>query len=326
VDGNGSAATAMLGLAGFVLLAVSELGGEVEQAIETTERVVGCPGCGVLARLHDRRPVRVRDLPAAGRAVTLIWVKRIWRCVEPGCSVATWTERSEAIRPRASLTERARLEACRRVGQDGHTVAQVASQLGVGWATIMAAVIEYGLPLVDDPARLGGVSTLGVDETAFLGAGPRRSTTFVTGIVDLSGPTARLLDVVPGRSANALSQWVNHRPPQWRDAITVAALDPFRGYATALTASLPSAVRVLDCFHVTRSASPPWTTSAAECSRRRPGTAAAATTRSIGSDGCCAAEPTGSPSMPGSACSPASRSATPASRSAAPGSPPKTSG
>ncbi len=45
---------------------------------------------------------------------------------------------------------------------------------------------------------------------------------------------------------------MNHRPPQWREAITVAALDPFRGYATALTASLPQAVRVLDCFHVTR--------------------------------------------------------------------------
>ncbi len=252
MDGNGSAATAMLGLAGFVLLAVSELGGEVEQAIETTEGVVGCPGCGVLARLHDRRPVRVRDLPAAGRAVTLIWVKRIWRCVEPGCAVATWTERSQAIRPRASLTERARREACRRVGQDGHTVAQVAGQLGVGWATVMAAVIEYGLPLIDEPSRLAGVTTLGVDETAFQGGAPRRSTTFVTGIVDLSGPTARLLDVVPGRSAKALSEWVNHRPPQWREAITVAALDPFRGYATALTASLPQAVRVLDCFHVTR--------------------------------------------------------------------------
>jgi len=252
VDQNGSAATAMLGLAGFVLLAVSELGAEVEQAIETTERVVGCPGCGVLARLHDRRPVRVRDLSAAGRAVTLVWVKRVWRCVESGCRVRTWTEHTEQIRPRASLTERARREACRRVGQDGHTVAQVAGQLGVGWATVMAAVREYGYPLVDDPARLEGVSVLGVDETAFQGAGPRRWTSFVTGIVDLTGPTARLLDVVPGRSVTALSGWMNRRSSGWRDGITVAALDPFRGYATALTSSLPAAVRVLDCFHVIR--------------------------------------------------------------------------
>jgi transposase len=32
----------------------------------------------------------------------------------------------------------------------------------------------------------------------------------------------------------------------------VAALDPFRGYATALHSQLPGAVRVLDAFHVTR--------------------------------------------------------------------------
>jgi len=101
----------MLGLAGFVLLAVSEFGGEVEQAIETTERVVGCPSCGVLARLHDRRPIRVRDLPAAGPAVTLIWVKRVWRCVEPGCGVQTWRSRACRRPPRTAgpLGGRARL-------------------------------------------------------------------------------------------------------------------------------------------------------------------------------------------------------------------------
>jgi transposase len=32
----------------------------------------------------------------------------------------------------------------------------------------------------------------------------------------------------------------------------VAALDPFRGYATALRTSLPKATRVLDAFHVVR--------------------------------------------------------------------------
>ena len=125
---NGSA-TAMLGLAGFVLLAVSEYAGECEQAIETTVTTDFCRGCGVQARLHGRRPTWVRDLPSAGRPVTLVWVKRVWRCMEPACASSTWTETSGHIRPRASLTERARAEACRRVGEDGHSVAQVAAAL-----------------------------------------------------------------------------------------------------------------------------------------------------------------------------------------------------
>jgi len=49
-----------------------------------------------------------------------------------------------------------------------------------------------------------------------------------------------------------LSDWVSARERSWRDGITVAALDPFRGYATALRTQLPDAVRVLDAFHVTR--------------------------------------------------------------------------
>jgi transposase len=119
VDDNGNAATAMLGLEGFVLLAVSQYAGELEQAIETTAGEAFCRGCGVQAALHDRRPTWVRDLPSGGRPVTLVWVKRVWRCREPRCPVVTWSETSTAIRPRASLTERARVEACRRVGRTG---------------------------------------------------------------------------------------------------------------------------------------------------------------------------------------------------------------
>ena len=110
------ATTAMLGLSGFRVLAVSEYDGELEQAVETTAEEGWCPACGVSARLHDRRPTWVRDLPAAGRPVTLVWVKRIWRCHEPLCSRVTWTEANDEVRPRASMTERARREACRRIG------------------------------------------------------------------------------------------------------------------------------------------------------------------------------------------------------------------
>lgn len=247
---DGSAATAMLGLSGFVLLAVSEYAGELEQAIETVAVEDFCRECGVVARPHGRRPTWVRDLPAGGRPVTLVWVKRVWRCREPACPASTWTETSEHIRPRAAWTERARREACRRVGEDGHPVAQVAAAFGVGWATVMAAVRDHGTPLVDDPDRLDGVAALGVDETAFLAGNAAHPTAYVTGIVDVAAP--RLLDVVEGRSAKALSDWVSGRSEGWRAGIDVAALDPFRGYATALRRSLPRARRVLDAFHVTR--------------------------------------------------------------------------
>jgi hypothetical protein len=55
------------------------------------------------------------------------------------------------------LTERARAEACRRVGKDAHAVA---GDLGVGWATVMRTVADHGGPLVDDAARLEGVAAL----------------------------------------------------------------------------------------------------------------------------------------------------------------------
>jgi transposase len=167
---RGASASRLLDLDGFQLVSAELVDGEWQLAVQTTATVIGCVGCGVRATPHGRRTVRVRDLPIGGRPVVLAWRKRIWRCREPACRVRTWTEQAAAIRPRAVLTERARAEACRRVGTDAHAVAAVARDLGVGWATIMRAVHEHGIPLVDDPARLDGVGRLGLDETTFLKA------------------------------------------------------------------------------------------------------------------------------------------------------------
>ena len=118
IDGSASAA-ALLGLDGFVVLAAAVVDGELQQLIETTASVVGCSTCGTAASAHDRREVRVRDLPSGGRPVVLVWSKRGWRSEDRDCPVRTWTETSPLITARASLSERARRDACRRVGRDG---------------------------------------------------------------------------------------------------------------------------------------------------------------------------------------------------------------
>jgi transposase len=109
----------------------------------------------------------------------------------------------------------------------------------------MRAVRDHGRPLVEDPARLAGVTALGVDEHVWRHAQPRRRTRCATGIVDLGGVgrPPRLLDVVPGRTGKVYADWIAAREQGWRDRIAVAALDPFRGYATALATQLPGATR-----------------------------------------------------------------------------------
>jgi hypothetical protein len=199
---SSASASRLLGLDGFQLVSAKLVYGEWQLVVQTMATVIGCVGCGVPATPHGRRTVRVRDRPTGGRPVVLAWRKRLWRCREPACGVQTWTEQAAVIRPRTVLTERARAEACRRVGKDAHAVAAVARDLGVGWATIMRAVADHGTPLVDDPARLDGVGRLGLDETTFLKATRLAPTRWVTGLVDLE--QGRLLDVVADRTRAAV--------------------------------------------------------------------------------------------------------------------------
>jgi transposase len=240
-------ATALIGMAGFVVGVQVEVEGEWWLSVQTTTELVGCPGCGTRAVGHGRRRVKVRDLPVSGRPVVLVWAKRIWRCPDPDCDTKTWTERSELIEPAGLLSVRAGMEICRLVAAEGMSVAGAARSFGVSWATAMAAVERHGRPLVDAPGRTAGVRGLGVDETTFRHAGPSRRSEYVTGMVDLN--SGLLLDVVPGRSGRVVIEWLQAQPEPWRAGISVAAIDAFRGYANALATGLPTATLVMDCFH-----------------------------------------------------------------------------
>ena len=245
--------TAVFVLPGFRVLDSEIGGGDLTLLVETPRDLVGCPECGAVARVKDRRTLTVRDPPTGGTPVIIRWRKRIFECRDALCERKTWTEHHDAIASRAVLTERARQWGFEQVGFHDRAVSAVSAQLGVAWHTIMTQVTDRGKPVVDDPQRLADVSAIGVDETAFLRATGRHPTLYATGIADLTGGrTPRLLDVTQGRSGTVLGGWLTARDATWRAAIVTASLDPFRGYATALNTHLPAAVRVLDPFHLVK--------------------------------------------------------------------------
>src|SRR5664280_264956 len=243
-DGS-SGATALLGMEGFAVLAMLEEDGELFLSVETTADVVGCPACGVRAVGHGRSVTQVRDLPAGGRPVRLVWKKRKWICRDADCAAKSFTEKSDLVE--GSLTRRAAAEICRKVGQDGCSVALVAREFGVGWECAMNCVRRHGEPLVDDPSRLDNLSALGIDEHKMLSANGEHHTEYVTCFVDVA--RGRLLDIVRGRNADDVGYWLSQGSPAWRQDIEAVAIDPHRGYLRGIYAYLPDTTVTVDCFH-----------------------------------------------------------------------------
>ena len=70
---------------------------------------------------------------------------------------------------------------------------------------VMAAVRDYGTRLsIDDPGRVETVTSLGIDETAFLKANAEHPTMYVTGLVDHERRV--LIDMIEGNRAIDVSR------------------------------------------------------------------------------------------------------------------------
>lgn len=249
-DEGSDAAAVLVGMVEFVVRAAVEEAGEVWVLIETPPMVTACAGCGTRAQSKGRRRTKVRDLEAGGRPVVLVWEKRRWCCPDPDCEVRTWSEQAEAIAPRAVLTERARWEVFRRIGEEGRSTAEVARAFGIAWATAWAAFESLARPAVEDPSRIADVEALGVDETGFLAATPTHPRIFATGLVDVR--RGLLCDVIEGRSAARLRHWLAGRPQRWLAGVEVVTIDPHEAYRLGLLPDLAHATVVADPFHIVR--------------------------------------------------------------------------
>ena len=213
-----------------------------------------CRRCGCEGAPRDTVVRRLAHEPLGWRPTTLLVTIRRYACT--GCGHVWRQDSARAAEPKAKLSRRALRWALEAVVCFHLSMARVADGLGVSWATANRAVLDEGRRvLINDPARLDGVTALGVDEHVWQHT--RRGDKYVTVIVDLTavragtGP-ARLLDMVEGRSKQAFKAWLAARDQAWRDQVEVVAMDGFTGFKTATTEELPQAVAVMDPFHVVR--------------------------------------------------------------------------
>ncbi len=175
------------------------------------ELLVGLGDVTVLGAVDDRwRPgAGARRDPRRAAGVSGVWRVRCGRRTSGPSSWSTcrrsggrpgWCGTSaagpaptEAVAV-GSFTETAGAHRCGPVGDDrsgrpvgdrtgrplrAARVNEIAVELGCDWHTINDTVIAYGTPLVDDPARIGDVDALGLDETLFARLGRWRTPALV---------------------------------------------------------------------------------------------------------------------------------------------------
>jgi len=201
-----------------------ELNIPVRVHVETVGERPGCGECGATARVKDRPIVELADLSCFGRPTRSVWHKRRWCCPDDACAKRSWTEDVPGIAAaRLKLTDRAGRWVTAQVGRCGRTVNELAVELDADWHTINDAVIAYGTPLIEDPARIGPVDALGLDEVLYARLGRWRRQVWSTSIVDVG--RGQLLDVIESRSAATACEWLGARPQAWLDKIRWAALD-----------------------------------------------------------------------------------------------------
>lgn len=175
-------------------------------------------------------------MPADGRRVLVrVRVRRL-RCPVPGCPRQTFREQVPGVLDRyrrrtTRLTRQVSAVARELAGRAG---ARLLPALGIlaSRHTVLRVLLGIPLPAVTVPR------VLGIDDFAL-----RRGMVYATVLIDAR--TGRRIDVLPGRTADLVAEWLRAHP-----GVQVVCRDGSGSYGGAVRRALPRAVQVSDRRHL----------------------------------------------------------------------------
>lgn len=224
-------------LPGFEVQEISVTEAEITVTACATSKTAVCPACQQpSSRLHSFYTRTPADLPVSGQAVRLSLRVRRFRCQNQACQKRTFAEPlPEVVARSARQTKRLRatlqLFAVALSGQAGERLLNQLA-MAVSGQTLLRLAKSIKTSVVKAP------EILGVDDFAF-----KRGRTYGAILVDLG--THRPVDLLPTRTADALSLWLRSHP-----GVLVISRDRSTEFARGASDGAPEAVQIADRFHI----------------------------------------------------------------------------
>jgi len=237
IDADVLIGTVFSGLTTLTINEIDDAGEVIVVRARTRGGAVQCPSCGTLTRqvhaFHERVPA---DVPVGGRRVLVRVRVRRMRCRAQGCSRQTFREQVPGVLERYQRRT-VRLNAqLRSVVQElaGRAAARLLPVMGIvaGKDTAVRALLGIALPERPVPR------VLGIDDFAL-----RRSRQYATVLIDAE--TGERIDVLPGRGAGVLTDWLRSHP-----GVEIVCRDGSSTYAQAVRDAAPAVLQVADRWHL----------------------------------------------------------------------------